>query len=101
MIALFKPQLLYFFVVRVLRMINERVFAEKLRQGQIICDAEIISMQLSSTLRVEVIFWYNNERMSGHFFVMPQNESFYTGQKLKLGVEFFFPEEKLIVCNVA
>ncbi len=101
MIALFDSKLLVVFVVRVLRMIRNRVFAMKLQNGPIICDARVISVQESSTLKVKVVFWYDNEEMSGHFFVFSQKNLFQTGQKLKLDISFFFPAQQLLVCNVA
>lgn len=101
MIALFDSKLLVVFVVRFVRMIRNRVFAMKLQDGPIVCDARVISMQESSTLKVEVVFWHDNEEMSGHFFVLARSNLFQVGQKLKLDVSFFFPAQQLLVCNVA
>ena len=101
MIALFDSKLLVFFVIRFLRMIRGRVFAMKLQNGPIVCDAKVISVQESSTLKVKVNFWFENEKMSGHFFVIQPKGTFKVGQKLKLDVKFFFPAQQLIVCNVA
>lgn len=101
MIALLDSKLLVYFVIRFMRMIRCRVFAMKLQNGPIICDAIVISVQESSTLKVKVNFWFENEEMSGHFFVIKPETTFKTGQKLKLNVEFFFPAQQLIVCNVA
>ncbi len=101
MIALFDTELLVLFVIRLMRVIRCRVFAMKLHGCPMICDARVISVQESSTLKVEVVFWHNNEKMSGHFFVLAQKNLFQTGQKLKLDIKFFFPERQLIVCDVA
>ena len=101
MIALFDSQLLVSFVVRIVRMIRYRVFAMKLQKCPVICDARVISVQESSTLRVEVKFWFDNEEMSGHFFVLSPKNTFQVGQKLKLDVCYFFPSQQLVVCNVA
>ena len=101
MIALLDAQLLVSFVIRLLRMIRCRVFAMKLQNGPIICDAKVISVQESSTLKVKVNFWFENEEMSGHFFVIQPEKTFEVGQKLKLDIVFFFPAQQLLVCNVA
>lgn len=101
MIALFDSKLLVSFVIRFVRMIRCRVFAMKLQNGPILCDARVISVQESSTLKVKVNFWFENEEMSGHFFVIRPETPFRTGQELKLDVKFFFPAQQLIVCNVA
>ena len=76
------------------------MFAKKLKKYPILCDANVVSVQESSTLKVEVAFRHNDEEMSGHFFTLSPKETFKPGQKLKLDVKFLFPDEQLIVCDV-
>ena len=92
--ALFSPQLLIHLFIRFIRMRKYRVFAKKLEK------CPIISVQESSTLKIEVAFRYNDEEMSGHFFALSPKEPYRPGQKLKLDIKFLFPNEQLIVCDI-
>ena len=76
------------------------MFAKKLKKCPIVCDANVVSVQESSTLKVEVVFRHNDEEMSGHFFSLFPKEPYYSGQKLKLDIKFLFPGVRLIVCDV-
>ena len=98
--ALFSPQLLIHLFIRFIRMRKYRVFAKKLEKCPIICDADIVSVQESSTLKIEVAFRYNDEEMSGHFVALSPKEPYRPGQKLKLDIKFLFPNEQLIVCDI-
>lgn len=98
--SLFSPRLLVFSLIRYFRMRKYRVFAKKLKKCPILCDADVVSVQESSTLKVEVAFRYNDEEMSGHFFALSPKETYKPGQKLKLDVKFLFPADQLIVCDV-
>ena len=98
--SLFSPRLLVFSLIRYFRMRKYRVFAKKLKKCPILCDADVVSVQESSTLKVEVAFRYNDEEMSGHFFTLSPRGTYKPGQELKLDVKFLFPADQLIVCDV-
>ena len=97
--ALFSPRLLVSSVLQYVRMRKYRVFAKKLKKCPILCDADVVSVQESSTLKVEVAFRYNDEEISGNFFALSPKETYKPGQKLKLDVKFLFPDSRLIVCD--